>query len=142
MGGGLLTLTLLGGLSLVLHSAGGAIFGLRYATSQALSSGIGLVVLALFSFLGLPALILALQEALPASGGCGPILELGGLAAGLIAAFGSLRLLLAMLSAAGLALAGAGPGAAQVLFEAAEAVLGMVLASLAAPLAAHFLGAC
>ncbi|MEJ2710647.1 MAG: hypothetical protein P8074_23750 [Anaerolineales bacterium] len=92
--------------------------------------------------LGAPALARAVQGALPGGGGCGPVADLGALAAALIAALAMLRLLRAIFIAVVWAASGGSVPLSAALLEAAEAVFGMLLAAAATPLAAHFLGAC
>jgi hypothetical protein len=138
-------LAALGGLALlsqVLRATAGAAFSGRFWVWQAVSGGATVLVLVLFGLLGAPALAEAAQGALPGSGGCGPVAELGVLAAALIAALAALRILRTTLAAVVWASAGGSAPLSGTLVEAAEAVFGMILAAAATPLAAHFLGAC
>jgi len=136
LAGGLAAVAVLALLSQTLRAAAGSALSARFWVWQAISAGAAVLILALFGLLGAPALAQAANQALPGSSGCGPVAELGALAAALIAALVALRLLRTTFAAGGSApLSGA-------LVEAAEAVFGMLLASAATPLAAHFLGAC
>ena len=65
-----------------------------------------------------------------------------GLSAGLIGGLASLRMLKALFASVVSASVGGGGGMAQALIECAEALFGMLLAALAMPLSAWFLGAC
>lgn len=129
-------------LAQLLRATAGAAISARLWVWQALSGGAAVLMLALFGLLGAPALAQAVQGALPGSGGCGPVAELGGLAATLIAALAALRLLKTTFTAVVWASTGGSAPLSAALVEAAEAVFGMVLAAAATPLAAHFLGAC
>lgn len=129
-------------LAQALRAAGGAALSARFWVWQAVSGAAAVLVLALFGLLGVPALSQAVQRSLPGGGGCGPAAELGALAASLIAALAALRLLRAVFSALVTASAGGSAPLSGAILEAVEAVFGMVLAAAAAPLAAHFLGAC
>lgn len=84
----------------------------------------------------------AVLLALPSGSGCGPLGELGSLASGLIGGLAALRMLKALLVSVASAAVGGGGSLAQALLECGEALLGMLLAALAVPLAAWFLGAC
>jgi hypothetical protein len=142
LAGALAAVAVLALLSQVLRAAGGAALSARFWVWQALSGGAAVLLLAVFGLLGAPALAGAVQEALPGSGGCGPVADLGTLAAALIAALAALRLLKTTFAAVVWAASGGSTPLSAALVEAAEAVLGMVLAAAATPLAAHFLGAC
>ena len=129
-------------LAQVLRAAGGTALSARFWTWQAISGGAATLILALFGLLGAPALSQAVQRSLPGGGGCGPVADLGVLAASLIAALAALRLLRATFAAVVMASAGGSAPLSGMLLEAAEAVFGMALAAAATPLSAHFLGAC
>lgn len=94
------------------------------------------------ALLGVPAIIQAAQNSIPASGGCGPIGALGTMTGGLIAALAGLRIALSLIGSASAAATGSSPSLAGALLEISEAIFGMVLASAAIPIAAHFLGVC
>jgi hypothetical protein len=140
--GALFAFVLLAILAQLLRASSASVIGARYWIWEAASAVIGLLVLALFAFLGVPAILQAAQAAVPAGGGCGPVRDLGALAAGLIAALAALRVLKALAASATAAAVGGSPSLAGALLETGEAVFGMVLAAAAIPVAAQFLGLC
>jgi hypothetical protein len=142
LSGAFVAVAVLALLSQTLRATAGMAFSARFWVWQAISGGAAVLILALFGLLGAPALAQAVQQALPGSGGCGPVAELGAMAATLIAALAALRLLKTIFAAVVWASSGGSAPLSGALVEAAEAVLGMVLAAAATPLAAHFLGAC
>jgi len=142
LAGGLAAVAVLALLSQTLRAAAGSALSARFWVWQAISAGAAVLILALFGLLGAPALAQAANQALPGSSGCGPVAELGALAAALIAALVALRLLRTTFAAVLWASSGGSAPLSGALVEAAEAVFGMLLASAATPLAAHFLGAC
>jgi hypothetical protein len=142
LAGALAAVAVLALLSQVLRAAAGSALSARFWVWQAISGGAAVLILALFGLLGVPSLAQAVQQVLPGSGGCGPVTELGALASALIAALAALRLLRATFVAVMWATSGGSAPLSGALVEAAEAVLGMLLAAAATPLAAHFLGAC
>jgi hypothetical protein len=138
------TLVLLGLLTVlyqVLRGAGSAVIGSRNGFASAIGAVIGTSFVLLFAFLGLPALADAAGAVIGESGGCGPLVELGAAAAGLIAALAAVRMLVGAARSLSDAVA-SGEAGARALLEAGEAVLGMLAAVLAGPVAGHFLGAC
>ena len=138
----LLVFVLLAILAQVLRASSASAIGARYWVWEAVSSGIALLMLALFAFLGVPAILRAAQSAIPSGGGCGPIEDMGALAAGLVAALAALRILMALVSSMTATSVGSGTSIAGALLETGEAVFGIVLASAALPIAAQFLGVC
>jgi hypothetical protein len=142
LAGALAAIAVLALLSQVLRAAAGSALSARFWVWQAISGGAAVLLLALFGLLGAPALAAAAQQALPDSGGCGPVADLGTLASALIAALAALRLMKTTFAALLWAASGGSAPLSAALVEAAEAVLGMALAAAATPLAAHFLGAC
>jgi hypothetical protein len=142
LAGALVAFAVLAMLSQVLRAAAGSALSARFLVWQAISGGAGVLILTLFGLLAAPSLAQAAQRALPESSGCGPVADLGTLAAALIAALAALRLLGATLVAVLWASAGASTSLSAVLVQVAEAVFGVLLVAAAAPLAAHFLGAC
>jgi hypothetical protein len=142
LAGALAAVAVLALLAQTLRAVGGMAFSARFWVWQAISAGAAVLILATFGLLGVPAMAQAVQQALPGSGGCGPVADLGTLAAILIAALTALRLLRSMFTAMVWASSGSSAPLSAALMEAAEAVFGMLLAAAATPLAAHFLGAC
>jgi hypothetical protein len=138
----LLVWVLLAILAQVLRASSAGAIGARYGVWAAVSTGIALMVLALFAFLGVPVILQAAQSAVPAGGGCGPIKDLGALAAGLVGALAALRILRTLVASIAATAVGGGSSLIAALLETGEAVLGMLLASAAIPIAAHFLGVC
>ena len=142
LAGALGVFALLALLAQVLRASGSSTIGARLWVSEAAAAGAALLVLVLFAFLGVPAVVAAARTAIPAGGGCGPVGELGTLSASLIAALAALRILRALVGSAVAASAGGSAALSGALLEAGEAVLGMTLAAAAIPLAGHFLGVC
>jgi hypothetical protein len=142
LAGALAAVAMLALLSQTLRAAAGMTFSARFWVWQAISAGAAVLILATFGLLGAPALAQAVQRALPGSGGCGPVADLGTLAASLIAALTALRLLRSVFVTMVWASTGSSTPLSAALMEAAEAIFGMLLAAAATPLAAHFLGAC
>ena len=142
MASALLVFVLLAILAQVLRASSASAIGARIWVWEAVSAGVALLVLALFAFLGVPAILQATQSVIPPGGGCGPIVDLGTLAAGLIAALAALRIFKALVSSTTAAAVGGSSSLSGALLETGEAVFGMVLASAAIPIAAQFLGVC
>ena len=142
LAGGLAVIAVLGLLSQVLKATTGATLSTRFLVWQAISSGVAVLMMATFGLVGAPLLAQSVQQALPTNNGCGPVADLGALAAALIAALASLRLLVTAFVAVLWASAGASLPLSGALVQAAEAFFGVLLVASAAPLAAHFLGAC
>ena len=140
--GAVVMFVLLGVLAQVLRSASGSLIGARNWVGNALAASTGLMVLALFSFVGVPAVLRAVSRSLPNTGGCGPISEIGGLAAGLIGALAAVRILMAVLKSVTAAALEGSASLASALLESGEAVLGMIVAAAAIPIAARLLGVC
>jgi hypothetical protein len=138
----LLIFVLLAILAQVLRASSASAIGARFWVWEAASAGVALLALALFAFLGVPAILQAAQSAVPPGGGCGPIVDLSTLAVGLIAALAALRMLKALVSSTTAATMGGGSTLSSALLETGEAVFGMVLASAAIPIAVQFLGVC
>lgn len=99
-------------------------------------------MLGLFGFLGVPQIVKGIQSAMPTGGGCGPIGELGTFSAAIIGALAGLRMLKAVFASVVSASLGGQVAMSGALIETAEAVFGMLLAAVAVPVAAWFLGAC
>ena len=140
--GALVAIALLAMLSQVLKTMSAGAIGANLYVYEAVAAFCGILVLVLFGLLGVPALVGAAQASLPASAGCGPITELGQFAIMLIGGLAALRMMRAVLAGGTMAAMGGRGGLSDALFEAGEAVLGMVVASAALPIATHFLGVC
>lgn len=139
---GLATLVLLAILGHALRTASASAVGARSWAGEALSAGMSLLLLALTTFLGAPALIQAAQSVVPASAGCGPIMDLSTLASALIGGLAAVRVMLAFYTSALSNVVGGSNSLSTALIQAGEAILGMLLASAALPIAVHFLGVC
>lgn len=142
LAGVFLAFSLLAALAQVLRVSASSAIGANLWVAEGLSGIAGVVLLALFAFLGVPQIVKAVLASIPSGGGCGPIGELGSLSAGIIGGLAALRMLKALFSSAISAAVGGSGGMAQALIECAEALFGMLLASLAIPLSAWFLGTC
>jgi hypothetical protein len=141
----LLMLAVLAGMAAVLRGTTAAALGDNRTVAEIISASSGLITLVLLAFLGVPALAQAAQTSIwqaSSEVGCGPIAELGTLAAVVLGAAGALRMILAVVQAALSSSFGSGSGIGSALMTICEAALGMVLAAAASPIAAHFLGAC
>jgi hypothetical protein len=134
-----IALAILALLSQVLRSAAGNLLGANPITAQAITSGAGLLLLVLFGFLGIPAMVKSIHITAPS---CGPISELGQLAATLIGAFVAFRMLRSVFVAVATTAAGAPNAISNALLEIGGAVLGMLVAVVAVPVATAFFGAC
>jgi hypothetical protein len=137
-----LAFALLAGIAQMLRAGSGSVLGANLWVWESLSALFSIVLLGLFAFLGVPQIISALQATLPGSGGCGPISELGTFASGLIGGLAALRMLKAAFTSVLSASMGGASSFAGALIESAETIFGMILAGLALPLAAWFLGTC
>jgi len=137
----LVLITILGGLAQVFKMAGGVFLGSNIWVSQAVAGVVGVIVIALVGFLSIP----AISQAAAIGGGtigCGPITEIGQLAGMLIGGIGALRMLKGTFAAVVNASIGGSGGVSNALIEIAETIFGMLLITVAAPVAAAFLGAC
>lgn len=139
---GLLALiAILGGLAQVFKIAGGTLLGSNIWVSEAVSGILGVILIALVGFLSIP----AIAQIIPTGDGmrgCGPVSELGELAAMLIGGIGSLRMLKGTFTAVVSASIGGSGGVSNALIEIAETIFGMLVITVAAPVAAAFFGAC
>jgi hypothetical protein len=142
LAGAILLLFLLALLAQVLKATTAGALGARLWVQEAASAGIALAGLALFAYLGVPAILEAAQSAIPGSAGCGPIADLSALAAMLIAGLAAVRILAAALTSIASAAAGGQATLSEALISAGEAVFGIALAAAAVPIAAGFLGGC
>ncbi|MEI7849632.1 MAG: hypothetical protein WCK35_27805 [Chloroflexota bacterium] len=142
LAGILLAFVLLAALAQVLRVSSGAVIGANLWVWEGVTGIAGVVLLALFAFLGVPQIVKAALVSLPSGKGCGPIGELGTFSAGLIGGLAALRMLKTIFISTVSAAIGSGAGMSQALGETAEALFGMLLAALAVPLAARFLGVC
>jgi len=142
LAGALFAFILLAILAQTLRASSASVIGARFWVWEAASAGMALLVLAVFAFLGVPAILRAAQTSIPPGGGCGPIGTLGTLSAGLIAALAAVRVLKSLVTSVAMAAIGGGSAVGNAMLETGEAVFGMILAAAAIPIAAHFLGVC
>lgn len=136
----LAVIALLGGLAQVFKFTGGLFLGSGMWVSEAVAAVLGVVVIALFGFLAIPAL--ARSALVAANVGCGPVIEIGQFSALVIGGIGSLRMLKGILQAVVSASLGGSGGVSSALIEIAETLFGMLLITVAAPVGAVFFGAC
>lgn len=129
-------------LAQLLKLAGSASLGASTYVAQAVASLAGLVVVALYAFLAIPAIVHAASSAAAGSGGCGPAAELGQAAALVMGAITAVRMAKAAFVSMVSALSGVQGGMSYAVTEAAEALIGMLLISVALPVASAVLGAC
>ena len=142
LAGAFLAFALLAGIAQILRVSSASMLGANLWVWEAVSALASILFLGLFTFLGIPTIVSALQSSLPGAGGCGPIDELGTLASGLIGGLAALRMLKAMFASMFSASIGGSSTFANALIECGESIFGMVLAGAAIPLAAFFLGTC
>ena len=142
LAGALLGFALLAGISQLLRAGSASVMRASHWVWSSASTLLSILVLGLFAFLGIPSLVSALQTSLPGTGGCGPITELGTLASGLIGGLAALRMLKAAFASMLSASLGGSSSLANALLESGETLFGMILASMAIPLTAWFLGTC
>jgi hypothetical protein len=126
----------------ILKLTGSASLGATLFVTEAIGSIMGLVILVLYAFLALPAIVHSVSSSATSTGGCGPAAELGQAAAYVMAAIASLRMAKAAFVSMVSAMSGAQAGMSYAITEAAEAIVGILLISVAVPVAAALLGAC
>lgn len=136
----LVVIALLGGLAQVFKFTSGVFLGSGIWVSEAVTGALGVVVIALFGFMAIP--VLAQSALVAAEVGCGPVVEIGQFSALVIGGIGSLRMLKGVLQAVVSATLGGSGGVSTALIEIAETLFGMLLITVAAPVAAAFFGAC
>ena len=137
-----LAIGMLAGLAQILRLSAGTMIGANQWVWEAMAGISGVLMLVLFAFLGIPVLVEATSSSIPGGAGCGPINDLGTFSAMLIAGLAGLRMLKATFLAVLSASTGGAINTSAALIEIAEAMFGMLLASVAVPAAAIFLGAC
>jgi hypothetical protein len=131
----------LGGVAQVMKIVGGQMIGSPVWVGEAVVGVVGIAIIALVGFLAIPQIIRSVNSS-DAMVGCGPIVEIGQFSAVLIGAIGSLRMLKAVFVAVASASLGGSGGISTALIEIAEIIFGMLLITVAAPVAAAFFGAC
>jgi hypothetical protein len=131
----------LGGLAQAMKIVGGQMVGSPIWVGEAVVGVVGIVIIALVGFLAIPQIVRSVNSP-DAVVGCGPIVEIGQFSALLIGAIGSLRMLKAVFVAVASASLGGSGGVSTALIEIAEIIFGMLLITVAAPVAAAFFGAC
>ena len=142
LAGAFLAFALLAGIAQMLRVSSAGVMGANLWVWQSVSALLAVIVLALFAFLGIPQIVNALQSSLPNGEGCGPISSLGTFASALIGGLAALRMLKAAFTGMLSASIGGASTFSNALIECGEAIFGMILAGLAIPLAAWFLGTC
>jgi len=135
----MLAFAVLAMLAQVLKTASGSVLGASLIVWEAVAALFGVLILALFGFLGVPAIVAAAQSSIPSSAGSGPVTQLSQFCAALIGGIAALRMLRAAFTAIAYTAAGGSGRLADTLIESGEALFGMVLASMAIPIAAAFL---
>jgi len=136
----LILVAILGGLAQIFKITGGVLLGSNFWVSEAVSGVLGVMLIALIAFLSIPAI--ARAASVGGANGCGPIAEIGQLAGMLIGGIGSLRMLKGTFLAVVSTSIGGSGGVSTALIEIAETIFGMLLITVAAPVAAAFFGAC
>lgn len=131
----------LGGLAQVMKIVGGQMVGSPVWVGEAVVGVVGIAIIVLVGFLAIPQIVRSVNSP-DAVVGCGPIVEIGQFSALLLGAIGSLRMLKAVFVAVASASLGGSGGVSTALIEIAEIIFGMLLITVAAPVAAAFFGAC
>lgn len=134
-------------LAKTLSTLGSSAIGARMMVWQSLATLAAVIILVVFAFVGIPAIIKAVSTSVPKSPGCAnivdtnpnfPLTELGVFAAGLIAAIAGVRMMLAVARTIGGAAIGGSAEVSQALVEVVEAMFGMLIASIVIPLVVVF----
>ena len=123
----------------LMRSAGSSVLGAKLWIQESLASGMGLIVLVLFGFVGIPAMVKAVHISVPS---CGTVTEIGKFSAMLIGGLVGLRMLKALSIAVFMASVGAPTPITHALIETGGAMFGMIIGIVAVPIAAKFFGAC
>lgn len=113
--------------------------GLDSGVAKSISSVAGVFLFVLVGFYTVPVLARSVTVTAPT---CGPVSRLGEFAAAIIGALGALRMLKAVFGAAAMAAAGSPVEFGSAVFDIGVTLLGMLLATVAIPVAAAFFGAC
>lgn len=121
------------------RAVGSSMLGASLYVSQAISSVVSLVLVALFAFIAIPAIVHSISTNVSS---CGTVGNLGGAAASVYAGISALRMMKAAFSSVVSAMVGSGSSMSFAFQEAAEVLFGMTLISVAIPVAAAFFGAC
>ena len=138
----MVAVAVLAGLYQILKLSVDASLGASMYVAQAVGALIALIIVALYAFLAIPAIVRAVTVSVSISTACGPAADVGQAAAYVMAAIAAVRMAKAAFTAMFSAMSGAGSGMSDAITEAGEAVLGMLLISVAVPVVAAFLGAC
>ncbi len=125
-----------------LKLTGSATLGASMFVAEAVGSVVALIIVVLYAFLAVPAIVHAVSSSAASGGGCGPAAELGQAAAYVMAAITALRMAKAAFVSMFSSMSGSGGGMSYAITEAGEAVIGMLLITVASPIAAALLGAC
>lgn len=134
-------IAMLGGLAQVIKLAGGQMMGSSMWVGEAIAGIVGIAIIALVGFLAIPSIVVSVTSN-QAGVGCGPVVEIGQFSALLIGGIGSLRMLRSVFVAVASASMGASGSVSTALTEIAEVIFGMLLITVAAPVAAAFFGTC
>ena len=126
----------------ILKLSGSASLGATLFVAESIGSIMGLIIVVLYAFLAVPAIVHSVSSSTTSSGGCGPAAELGQAAAYVMAGIASLRMAKAAFVSIVSAMSGAQAGMSYAITEASEVLVGMLLVSVAAPVAAALVGAC
>lgn len=137
----LVVMALLGALAQAMKIAGGQLVGSPIWVGEAIAGVVGIVIIALVGFVLVPQIVRSVSYDNVVTS-CGPIAEIGQFSALLIGAAGSLRMLKAVFVAVASASLGGSGGISTALIEIVEVVIGMLLITVAAPVAAAFFGVC
>ncbi len=129
-------------LAQIMKLTGGSVMGASLYVHEAIGSIVGLTFVVLYAFLAVPAIVHAISASAAGGGGCGPSAELGSAAAYVMAAVAAVRMAKAAFVSLISSIGGSSGGMSYAITEASEAMLGMLLISVAAPMAAALVGAC
>lgn len=142
MTGFVVMIVAIGGMYQMLRVMGSSAFGARYWVAESIGAIVSMVMLGLFAFLGAPAMVKAAASIVPHATGCGPLSELGLVAAWFIIAIGAVRMMWALVMAIAASAVGGGSGMAKALVECGGVLMASLVASLAGPIAAIFFDVC
>ena len=106
LAGALVAVIVLAMLAQMLKSVSAMALGANLFVYEAVAALFGLLVLGLYGFLGVPAIVRAAQASIPGSAGSGPIVQISEFSAALIGGIAALRMLKAVFAAAAYAAVG------------------------------------
>lgn len=134
----------IGGLAMLyqfLKAVGSATIGASMIMGRAIESVASAIIVILYAFLAVPAIVHAVSGSISIQS-CGPAAQLGEAAAYVMAGITAVRMARAAFISLFSAYSGSESGMAYAVSETGEAIFGMLLITIAVPVAAAFLGVC